>query len=101
MIVELRSTTQAKVLMGSLWAKLKPALEAGKEFTLEIRPLTRTLDQNAKFHAICSDVARSGHQYMGKARDSASWKTLFVSGHAVAFGDAVSGHAWGTNSWSY
>jgi hypothetical protein len=77
MIVELRSTTQAKVLMGNLWAKLKPALEAGKEFTLEIRPLTRTLDQNAKFHAMINDIAKQ----MGEAGSSwtlEDWKRLLI-----------------------
>lgn len=49
-----------------------------------IAPASRTLDQNAKFHALCSDIAKSGAQWAGKARDTASWKVLLVSGHAVA-----------------
>ena len=44
----------------------------------------RTLEQNAKFHAICSDMAKSGMEWMGKRRTSAQWKVLLVSGHAVA-----------------
>lgn len=43
----------------------------------------RTLDQNAKFHAICDDVARQA-TYMGRKLDAPSWKALFVSGHAIA-----------------
>lgn len=45
---------------------------------------TRTLDQNAKFHALVSDIAKSGIEWMGKKRDTAAWKVLLVSGHAVA-----------------
>ena len=45
---------------------------------------TRSLEQNAKFHAICSDMAKSGMEWMGKRRTSAQWKVLLVSGHAVA-----------------
>ncbi len=45
---------------------------------------TRSLEQNAKFHAICSDMAKSGIEWMGKRRTSAQWKVLLVSGHAVA-----------------
>ena len=45
---------------------------------------TRSLDQNAKFHAIVTDIAKSGYQWLGKARDAAAWKVLLVSGHAVA-----------------
>jgi len=45
---------------------------------------SRTVDQNAKFHAICSDLARAGAAWMGKPRTSEQWKVLLVSGHAVA-----------------
>ena len=45
---------------------------------------TRTSEQNAKFHAICSDLAKSGAEWAGKPRDAAAWKVLLVSGHAVA-----------------
>jgi hypothetical protein len=45
---------------------------------------TRTLEQNAKFHALCTDIARSGLKWMGKRRTSDEWKVLLVSGHSVA-----------------
>jgi NinB protein len=44
----------------------------------------RSLDQNAKFHAICTDMAKSGAEWAGKPRTAAEWKVLLVSGHAVA-----------------
>jgi len=80
--MELRSPAQAKVVMERLWAKLKPALEAGKEFTVEIKPLNRTLDQNAKFHAMIGDIA----QQMGQAGSSwtvEDWKRLLIDQFAA------------------
>lgn len=44
----------------------------------------RNTEQNAKFHAICSDLARSGLEWAGKRRTSDQWKVLLVSGHAIA-----------------
>jgi hypothetical protein len=53
-------------------------------YRVEISEPKRTNDQNAKFHALTSDIAKSGHQWLGKPRDAAQWKVLLVSGHAVA-----------------
>ena len=58
--------------------------EADDNSRVVISPENRTLEQNAKFHALASDIAKSGHQWLGKKRDSAQWKVLLVSGHAVA-----------------
>lgn len=51
---------------------------------VEFREPTRSGEQNAKFHAICSDLARARVPWMGKQRTAAQWKVLLVSGHAVA-----------------
>lgn len=66
------------------WVWCKAMLMAGHRLTLEIRKATRSGEQNAKFHALCSDVARSGMKWAGKERTAAEWKVLFVSGHSVA-----------------
>ncbi len=55
-------------------------------FVVEIKEPTRSGDQNAKFHAICADLERSGLPWAGKPRDAAAWKVLLVSGHAIATG---------------
>lgn len=55
-------------------------------YVVKIQPPTRSLEQSAKFHAICGDVARSGAEWMGKKRTADQWKVLFVSGHAMATG---------------
>lgn len=44
----------------------------------------RNGEQNDKFHALCSDLAKSEMQWMGKLRNKDEWKVLLVSGHAVA-----------------
>jgi len=56
--------------------------DAPDGYTVKVAPPTRSGDQNAKFHAICSDLA--GTPWAGKPRDAAAWKVLLVSGHAVA-----------------
>ena len=44
---------------------------------------TRNSDQNAKFHAMCGDIAKQ-RQWMGKVLKDWQWKVLLISGHAVA-----------------
>ena len=58
--------------------------DADDNSRVTIGPENRTLDQNAKFHALTTDISKSGHQWLGKERDAAAWKVLLVSGHAVA-----------------
>lgn len=64
------------------------ALEAVKTapagFSVTVAEPRRSGDQNAIFHALCNDIARSGLKWMGKPRTADAWKVLLVSGHAVA-----------------
>lgn len=52
-----------------------------------LRPEKRTLEQNAKFHAICSDIESFGMFFAGRYRTFDEIKTLLVSGHAEATKD--------------
>lgn len=65
----------------------KAVAEAPSGFVVTIAPQKRSLDQSAMFHAICSDIAKSGRLFAGKPRDAAVWKVLLISGHAAATGD--------------
>ncbi len=56
--------------------------DAGSAVT--VGPATRSLDQNAKFHAICTDLAKSPLLWAGKRRAADEWKVLLVSGHTKA-----------------
>jgi len=67
-----------------LWPKIEPELNSGNKLRITIQDEARTLDQNAKFHAMCDDIAKSGFPWAGKRRTAAEWKVLLVSGHAVA-----------------
>ena len=84
-IRKLTTPDQAHLVWTALWSKLvKPRVTDGAELEVIVRPAKRTLDQNAKFHAICKDIAKSGMTFAGKERDAAQWKILLVSGHAMA-----------------
>jgi len=58
--------------------------EAPDGYSVTVAPPRRTSDQNAHFHAICTDLARSDVKWAGKPRSAEQWKVLLVSGHAVA-----------------
>lgn len=58
--------------------------EAERLSVLTIAKPKRSSQQNAKFHAICSDIAKSGYQWGGKKRTAAEWKVLLISGHTKA-----------------
>jgi hypothetical protein len=58
--------------------------EAPDGYEVRIKEPTRNLEQNAKFHAICTDLAKSRLHWAGKPRTAEQWKVLLVSGHAVA-----------------
>lgn len=61
------------------------ALETAPDrYVITIAEPTRSNDQNAMFHAICSDIAKSRHLFIGKPRSAAVWKVLLISGHAAA-----------------
>ena len=54
-------------LMSRLWPWVKSMTMAGHELRIEARPATRSGDQNAKFHAIVSDIGMpqmDGYQFM-------------------------------------
>lgn len=62
-------------------------LEAPEGYTVTISEPKRSLDQNAFFHAICGDIARSSVKWAGERRTAHQWKSLLISGHAVAIGE--------------
>lgn len=58
--------------------------EAADGTVVTLGPAKRSLDQNAKFHALCDDVAKSGKEWFGKARTAEEWKVLLISAHSSA-----------------
>jgi L-asparaginase II len=58
--------------------------QAPEGYAVTVAEPTRNGEQNAKFHALCSDLAKSGLLWAGKRRSLEDWKAILVSGHAVA-----------------
>lgn len=58
--------------------------EAPEGHVVTVAEPKRSGEQNAMFHAICSDIEKSGHKFLGKPRSAAVWKVLLISGHAAA-----------------
>jgi hypothetical protein len=58
--------------------------DAPDNYVVTISEQTRSSDQNAMFHAICGDIAKSGHLFIGKPRKPEVWKVLLISAHAAA-----------------
>lgn len=51
---------------------------------VSISPPVRSTSQNAKLHALLSDLSKSDVKWAGKRRALDEWKMLCVSGHAIA-----------------
>ncbi|KAF2282475.1 hypothetical protein GH714_044081 [Hevea brasiliensis] len=53
---------------------------------VEIKSRERSLDQNAKLHAMFGDIAASKLLFAGKERSAEEWKVILISGHSIATG---------------
>lgn len=58
--------------------------DAPQGYCVTVGEPTRNLEQNALFHALCTDISRSGIEWAGKERSAEEWKLLLVSGHTKA-----------------
>ena len=58
--------------------------EAPADYSVTVAEPARNLEQSARFHAMCGDIAASGLEWAGKKRSAAQWKVLLISAHAVA-----------------
>ena len=57
--------------------------EAPIGYKVTFAPAGRNLDQSAKFHAMCGDLAKQ-LEWMGSKRSADAWKFLTISGHSIA-----------------
>lgn len=60
--------------------------EAPEGWTMELKPPKRTLDANAKFHAMLADIVKAGFEHNGHRYDIEDLKTLFVSSWMIQTG---------------
>lgn len=63
--------------MDKIWPKVKDSLRAGKKLRLEIKAESRSDEQNAKYHAMLSEIAVQA-QHLGAKWDAESWKRFLV-----------------------
>jgi len=75
---------QAYKVWSDLWSQIKGETLQGHRLEVTVKPERRSLDQNAKFHALCQDAEKAGLCWAGAPRTAEQWKVLFVSGHATA-----------------
>lgn len=61
-------------------------MRAPADYSVVISQKTRSTDQNAKLHAMLTDLAKSPVTWAGKRRNVEEWKAIIISGHAVATG---------------
>ena len=72
-------------VMTLAWEVVGKLLEAHESICIEVREKHRTLEQNAKLHAMLSDIARQ-KEFGGQKRTIEQWKMIFISGHRIATG---------------
>jgi len=77
MIFHLQNAEQASALMAKIWPKVKDSLKAGKALRLEIKAQSRSEEQNAKYHAMLSEIAVQA-QHLGAKWSAEDWKRLLV-----------------------
>jgi len=77
MIFHLQTPEQASAVMAKIWPKVKDTLKAGKALRMEIKAESRSDEQNAKYHAMLSEIAVQA-QHMGAKWDAESWKRFLV-----------------------
>jgi hypothetical protein len=77
MILNLTSTEQAKTSIRLHWDKITKALDSGKHLTMEIKLVSKTREQEEKYHAMIGDIAKQA-QHMGAKWSAEDWKRLLV-----------------------
>lgn len=78
--VELINPQQAhQMLSNTVWPAVKSALMAGTQMVLEVRGLTRTIEQNRMLHSILNDLSKQV-LWFDRRLTPEGWKHL-LSGH--------------------
>ena len=79
MTIQLYQPTQAHAALMTAWAEcIKPMLTAGNRLVLEVRPQTRSSPQNARLHAMLTELAASV-EWGGKKLPMEVWKRLCMA----------------------
>ena len=77
--IECVNPVQAHLAMTkSIWPQLKSALMAGHRMVLEVKPSTRSLEQNARLWSLLTDISRQVDWY-GRHLTPHEWKNVFTA----------------------
>ena len=74
----LYSPSQAEAVFNAIWAAVKPSLADGKRLIVEVKPETRSTEQNRRMWAMLTDVSQQVDWY-GKRLTAQDWKHVFSS----------------------
>ena len=66
------------VMTKTIWPQLKSALMAGHKMVLEIKPATRSLEQNSRLWSLLTDISRQVDWY-GRKLTPHDWKHVFTA----------------------
>jgi hypothetical protein len=77
MIFYLETPEQASAVMSKIWPKVKESLKAGKLLRMEIKPDSKSRDQEQKYHAMLGEIAEQA-QHFGAKWSTEDWKRLMV-----------------------
>lgn len=86
--LKLWNAQQGYQAIGHVWQTAKNLLLNGHRLVLELRPATRSTEQNAKLHAMLTDIARQV-EWAGAKRDVTTWKRLTTAAWLRARGEPV------------
>lgn len=86
--IALYNPQQAHQALAQVWAHLKAELIAGNRHTLAVKPVTRSVEQNALLHALLQEIANT-REWAGKKRDVECWKRLLTAAWLRARGESV------------
>lgn len=67
---------------------IRAVSEAPEGYAVEVKPVTRSLEQNAKLHAMLTDIARK-LEWAGAYRDVEVWKRLLTAAWLRARGEPI------------
>ena len=67
---------------------IRAVSEAPEGYAVEVKPVTRSLEQNAKLHALLTDIARVT-EWAGAYRDVEVWKRLLTAAWLRARGEPI------------
>ena len=78
MTIRLYSPAQAHQEMRKAWELVKAMMVAGRRMVLEVRPETRSLEQNRRLWAMLTDISRQVNWY-GQTLTPEEWKDVFTA----------------------